>query len=229
MEAALRQQVAKRGNEAADIDELVFDAANIREILPHEGELLKSCTELRNLQINGTGLASARNFPPLANLRVLSLTDNKLTSSDIPFLTQYPALKHLILSGNKIDNTEALAPLAPLTSLECIELDLNPLTQDPSYKAKLFQMFPSVRIVDFTDRDGNPVDEAEVDRLDSDSESSEDMDFEEDPNKAPMTEFVENVSPRTFIATLMQAAAALQDTEADGEGVTRPANANTMG
>jgi len=100
-----------------------------------------------------TGLAM--NFP---NLSVLDLSRNRLTTT-APF-THLTALEELWLSGNEMQDFDAVVPLkeasAQLSSLETVYLEYNPLASDFEYRKKLAEWIPSLKQIDATMIGGLP-------------------------------------------------------------------------
>jgi Leucine Rich repeats (2 copies)/Leucine Rich repeat len=94
-----------------------------------------------------TGLAM--NFP---NLSFLDLSRNRLTTT-APF-THLTALEELWLSGNEMQDFDAVVPLkeasAQLSSLETVYLEYNPLASDFEYRKKLAEWIPSLKQIDAT-------------------------------------------------------------------------------
>jgi protein phosphatase 1 regulatory subunit 7 len=96
-----------------------------------------------------TGLAMT--FP---KLNVLDLSRNRLAST-APF-AHLSALEELWLSGNKMQDFEAVAPLRDaaaqerLPSLETLYLEYNPMASDFEYRKKLAEWIPTLKQIDAT-------------------------------------------------------------------------------
>jgi Leucine-rich repeat (LRR) protein len=78
-------------------------------------------------------------------------------------------LTQLSLAGNQISDFKELAPLSTLENLITLDLFGNPLTEAENYKARVFEMFSSLKVLDGCDKNGDEVSVASED----DSESSD--------------------------------------------------------
>ena len=95
-----------------------------------------------------TGLAMA-----FSKLNVVDLSRNRLTSTK-PF-AHLPALEELWLSGNQMEDMEAIRPLqesasAGIQSIETVYLEYNPLASDFEYRKTLKAWIPSLTQIDAT-------------------------------------------------------------------------------
>jgi protein phosphatase 1 regulatory subunit 7 len=96
-----------------------------------------------------TGLAMT--FP---NLNVLDMSRNRLKSTS-PF-THLPAIEELWLSGNEMEDFDAVIPLrdasakGQLPELETLYLEYNPLASDFEYRKKLAEWIPTLKQIDAT-------------------------------------------------------------------------------
>ena len=113
-----------------------------------------------------------------ANLIHLSLNNNELSGDDFDILkTLYPNLSKLKISGNVIEKIDNLLKLKPL-KLRKIEVKENPFSiGNDKYKQKLFEMLPSLKIVDQTDKNG---DEEETTDYHNEEQENEGSDFNEE-------------------------------------------------
>lgn len=187
MEAAIRQRVG--GADYSAIAELVLDGCKFKDITAEDAEMLKQFRSLETLCCNRTGLKSLENLPPMPNLQSLEVTDNSISGGLEP-LKQCSNLREVLLSGNKIKSLEALEPLKSLENLELVELELNPLTSNGSYRNEIFKLLPSLKVVDGKNRQGEDVEEA----LEDDEEDEED-DEEVDTQRVSLKEFYEKDIP----------------------------------
>ena len=124
------------------------------------------------------GLKSLKNLPCIKNLYYLSLNNNELSGDDFDILkTLYPNLSKLKISGNVIEKIDNLLKLKPL-KLRKIEVKENPFSiGNDKYKQKLFEMLPSLKIVDQTDKNG---DEEETTDYHNEEQENEGSDFNEE-------------------------------------------------
>lgn len=104
---------------------------------------------------------SSCNFP---NLTVLDLSRNRLTtiaplvvdSKNDDAFGEWPMLEELWLSGNVIQDFDAVCPLKDacgrnhLPQLETVYLEYNPVAKDFEYRKKLAEFIPSLKQIDAT-------------------------------------------------------------------------------
>ena len=132
-----------QSNRLTKIENLDSQCENLEELyLAHNG-----------IDDEGASQASglAMTFP---KLNVLDLSRNRLATTT-PF-AHLNALEELWLSGNKMQDFEAVAPLrdasaeGKLPSLETVYLEYNPLASDFEYRKKLAEWIPSLKQIDAT-------------------------------------------------------------------------------
>ena len=167
-------------HETKEIEELVFDN-NWKEknsFSEEEKKALEKYVNLIHLSLNNIGLKSLENLPHIKNLYCLSLNNNDLSGDDLDLIVKaYPHLDKLKISGNIIENMDNLLKLKPL-KLRKIEVRENPFSiGNDKYKQKLFEMLPSLKIVDQTDKNG---DEEETTDYHNEEQENEGSDFNEE-------------------------------------------------
>ena len=167
-------------HEPREIEELVFDSywADKASFTEEEKKALEKYVNLIHLSLNNIGLKSLKSLPSIKNLYYLSLNNNELTGEDFDVLkTLYPNLSKLKISGNVIEKIDNLSKLKPL-KLRKIEVRENPFSiGNDKYKQKLFDMLPSLKIIDNTDRNG---DEEETTDYHNEEQENEGSDFNEE-------------------------------------------------
>ena len=167
-------------HEPREIEELVFDSywADKASFTEEEKKALEKYVNLIHLSLNNIGLKSLKTLPSIKNLYYLSLNNNELTGDDFDVLkTLYPNLSKLKISGNVIEKIDNLSKLKPL-KLRKIEVRENPFSiGNDKYKQKLFDMLPSLKIIDNTDRNG---DEEETTDYHNEEQENEGSDFNEE-------------------------------------------------
>jgi len=145
-------------HEPREIEELVFDShwKDKEFFTEDEKKALEKYVNLIHLSFNNIGLKSLKNLPRLKNLYYLSLNNNELTGDDFYILKElYPNLNKLKISGNIIEKMDNLLQLKPL-KLRKIEVKENPFSiGNDKYKKKLFDMLPTLKIIDQTDKNGD--------------------------------------------------------------------------
>ena len=144
-----------------------------------EGELLAKCENLKTLSCASCGLTTLAGFPALANLKDLSLNDNRIADG-LEALVGCKALSSLSLANNKLANVDDLKAVAEELTLSVLELEANPLTENEDYHEKVMTMMPTLNVLDGRDEFGNEIeDDDEDDDEDEDDEDDEDEDEDE--------------------------------------------------
>ena len=113
---------------------------------------------LEILSLINVGLTTLKGFPKLTNLKKLELSDNRINGG-LENLLSCPNLTHLNLSGNKLKELDALAPLAKLQNLKNVDLFNCEVTKMEDYREKIFKMLPSLKFLDGFDADDQEEDE----------------------------------------------------------------------
>ena len=148
-----------------------------------EGELLAKCENLKTLSCASCGLTTLAGFPALANLKDLSLNDNRIADG-LEALVGCKALSSLSLANNKLANVDDLKAVAEELTLSVLELEANPLTENEDYHEKVMTMMPTLNVLDGRDEFGNEIeDDDEDDDEDEDDEDDEDEDEDEDDDE----------------------------------------------
>lgn len=146
-----------RERDPATVDTLFLDNAEDGQI----GGLTDQLINLEMLSMVKCGLTTLAGFPTLPALTYLDISDNQLgdnASFDV-LVKNAPDLKKITLASNKLslDNLRCLKVLPNLFELD---LSNNPslgLLED--YREKMFEMIPSLKILDGCDVDGEEVEE----------------------------------------------------------------------
>lgn len=170
----------RRGKEPPKVTELNLDNCRATQI---EG-LSDEYTSLELLSMINVGLTSLKGFPKLPELKKLELGDNRI-SSGLAALKECPKLSHLSLSNNKLKDFESLEPLQNFKQLTHLDLFNNDVCNSDDYRAKVFQMLPSLKYLDDADADGNEVDDSDAEdgqngTLDEEGSDEDDADGEEE-------------------------------------------------
>ena len=121
------------------------------------------------------GLKSLKNFPAIKSLYYLCIKNNELNGDDFDLIPKlFPGLEKLKISGNVIEKVNNLGKLSQL-KLRKIEVKENPFSVgNKTYKKKIFQLLPSLEIVD-QETEG----EEEVETSDYHNEQGEQQDDED--------------------------------------------------
>ena len=155
-----------------------------------EGELLAKCENLKTLSCASCGLTTLAGFPALANLKDLSLNDNR-SADGLEALVGCKALSSLSLANNKLANVDDLKAVAEELTLSVLELEANPLTENEDYHEKVMTMMPTLNVLDGRDEFGNEIeddDEDEDEDEDDEDDEDEDEDDDEDDEDADESE-----------------------------------------
>lgn len=112
---------------------------------------------LEELYLSHNGISVVENVACCSHLRVLDLSNNRLTEVDGKELAQLTQLEELWLNGNQIESMDFLYDLKPLTNLRTIYLELNPCVGDIStfnpagrqaYNKKIRSILPQLTQID---------------------------------------------------------------------------------
>ncbi|KAM5547601.1 hypothetical protein ABKV19_001869 [Rosa sericea] len=109
---------------------------------------IKECVALEELYLSHNGISKMEGLSTLVNLRVLDVSNNKLTSvNDIENLTM---LEDLWLNDNQIESIEGVAEavVGSREKLATIYLEHNPCAKNPNYSAALKKTFPNIQQID---------------------------------------------------------------------------------
>ena len=156
-----------------------------------EGELLAKCENLKTLSCASCGLTTLAGFPALANLKDLSLNDNRIADG-LEALVGCKALSSLSLANNKLASVDDLKAVAEELTLSVLELEANPLTENEDYHEKVMTMMPTLNVLDGRDEFGNEIDDEDEDEDDDDDEDDEDEDEDDEDETKTKTK----TSPR---------------------------------
>ena len=156
MEECIKREIG--GREPEQVERLMLDQAKCNDGLAH----LAPFANLVSLSMCDASIASLSAMPALDNLATLKLSDNKIKNG-LESLTKLAALEKLYLAGNQIPDIETLDPLKKLSRLEWLDLEGNPVTRVPGYADKIFEMLPSLMVLDGKNREGEELPDADDD------------------------------------------------------------------
>ncbi|CAP36979.2 Protein CBG19734 [Caenorhabditis briggsae] len=173
--------VELRERDPATVDTLFLDNSDDGQI----GGINDQLTNLAMLSMVKCGLTTLSGFPHLPALTYLDLSDNQLGDAagfDV-LVKNAPELERLTLNNNKL-SLDNLRQLKMLPKLSELELTSNPaLGLLAEYRDKVFDMIPSLKILDGCDVEGVEVEEdfaGEGDGAEGE-ESGEDSEGEDGP------------------------------------------------
>jgi acidic leucine-rich nuclear phosphoprotein 32 family protein A/C/D len=176
MSSSLEESIRREsgGREPSQVDRLCLDQAKAGDGLA----LLAPFTELISLSIQDADISSLDSLPALNRLNTLKLNDNKIKGG-LQNLERLPELQKLYLASNKVQSLECLQPLAKLTKLEWLDLEGNPVAKLDGYSQLVWDLLPSLVVLDGKNRDGQELEENEDD---DESEEDEDENNEDGEN-----------------------------------------------
>ena len=125
-------------------------------------------------------------MPDNEDLLRLELAQNGLNESDLAPLSKYCNLSTLKLASNNLKDISDLEFLKSLKTLKNLDLEKNPVTKLSDYKSKLFEMLPSLQVLDNHNRRGELVFSDDED--DFGAEGGEDEYSENDAHKYNLNE-----------------------------------------
>ncbi|EGT32359.1 hypothetical protein CAEBREN_20015 [Caenorhabditis brenneri] len=148
-----------RERDPATVDTLFLDNSDSGKIGGINGDLVN----LTMLSMVKCGLTTLTGFPSLPALTYLDLSDNQLgdeANFDI-LVKNAPELERITLAGNKLslDNLRTLKMMPKLSELDLTNNAGLGLLDE--YRVKMFEMIPSLKILDGCDVDGDEVEEEE--------------------------------------------------------------------
>ncbi|CAD8175965.1 unnamed protein product [Paramecium pentaurelia] len=179
----LKQQIQEQVEEQDIVEDLNIEGVKITKFTEEMATLFTQHEQLLGLTFENCGLTTLEGFPKLKKLQNLELENNSLTGTAIKFISDnFKELLNLNLSQNNIKSVDDLKPLATLTKLESLELKDNPLTKEAGYHKKVFQLIPSLKVLDNKNEKGEEVldDEDDDDEFDEDEDDSYDESIEDD-------------------------------------------------
>jgi len=86
----------------------------------------------------------------------LELSDNKISGTELNNLPAYEDLREIRLANNKINSFDDIKNLCIFKNLESLELEECPITKQPLYREKVFEILPDLLYLDNLTIDGHP-------------------------------------------------------------------------
>ena len=177
-----------QGNEVDknEYTNLIMDDMPINTISDEDKTFLEGFLECQFLSLNSTQLKNISNLPKMPKLERLELCDNGIETGLDVIATQYPELKVLKVSGNKINSLDELKHLTSCEHLESLDIVNNPVMGDEGDEAKqkIRDALPKLEVLNGYNKAGEEVLSDEEDEEDyeedEDGEDDEDDDAAED-------------------------------------------------
>eukprot|EP00389_Voromonas_pontica_P004855 GDKH01007226.1.p1 GENE.GDKH01007226.1~~GDKH01007226.1.p1 ORF type:complete len:281 (+),score=66.69 GDKH01007226.1:120-962(+) len=154
---------------STDEDQLTFDGLTVKTFQPTDGELFKKFPKVEFLSLIACDIASLDNFPTISGLRHLLLSDNHIKGG-LDKLVSMPELETLYLGGNHLKSLSDLEPLKQLSHLKKLELTYCPVSEVEGYPQNVWDMLPSLKVLDGKDREGKDVEDDDDDEESDESE-----------------------------------------------------------
>lgn len=101
------------------------------------------------IDLSDNDIPKLENLPALARLKMLLLSNNRITRVAPEVGKNLPGVDTLVLTNNKISNLAELDHLASFASLRTLSLLENPVTRRPQYRLYVIHHLPELRILDF--------------------------------------------------------------------------------
>ena len=174
---SIKQAILEK-NQGNEVDKneytnLIMDDMPINTISAEDKTFLEGFIECQFLSLNSTNLKNISNLPKMPKLERLELCDNGIADGMAVIATQYPALKVLKVSGNKISTLDEVKHLGSLPHLESLDLVNNPClgtsTLDTSKlsdgdkaaleakKTEIRALLPKLEVLNGYNKDGQEV------------------------------------------------------------------------
>ena len=101
----------------------------------------------------------------------IELSDNQISGDELDKLEKYASsLTILKVCGNKISTIEQISKLKSLTALEKLDLSGNEVCKVESYRSKVFETLPTLKVLDGKDKDDQSIESDEEDEYGEEGE-----------------------------------------------------------
>ncbi|CAD8150409.1 unnamed protein product [Paramecium octaurelia] len=189
LESIKKEITAQQEAQNGELEDLDIEGIAIGQFDSQSANLIQQHQNLVSLSLVECQLKNLEGFPKLNNLENLILEANQLDGQAITYISKnFKKLACLSLADNNIKTFEDVEPLKQLKQLQQLDLADNPITQLPGYFNKIFELLPSLSVLDNKDKEGQEIqfssDEEEGDEYDElgakDGDDDEDDQFDED-------------------------------------------------
>ncbi|CAD8168383.1 unnamed protein product [Paramecium pentaurelia] len=194
LESIKKEIIAQKEAQNGELEDLDIEGIAIGQFDNQSANLIQQHQNLISLSLVECKLKNLEGFPKLNNLENLILEANQLDGQAISYISKnFKQLACLSLADNKISTFEDVEPLKQLKQLQQLDLADNPITQLPGYFNKVFQLIPSLQVLDNKDKDGQEIElssgEDELDESDDqggkEGDEDEEDEFDEDDESDP--------------------------------------------
>lgn len=160
---------------------ILLDGQQVNQITSEIKEYMEQFKSVEEFSMCNCHLNSLENLPQFANLKTLELNDNHIKGEELKKIVIYDSLEELKIANNPIENFDDINPLVNLKNLIILDLSETKLSQKENYRKKIFEMFPGLKYLDGTDKNGKDYEEIEEeDEEDENEENDEDKKFIDD-------------------------------------------------
>lgn len=174
-----RIDLERRGRKPSEIIELNLDNCRATSI----SGLTEEFSSLVTLSLINVGLTSLKGLPPLPALKTLEASENRI-SGGLECLHVCPELQYINLSGNKIKEISALAPLNELKHLKSLDLFNCEVSSTENYRDEVFKTLPNLKYLDgFDANDEEAESDEEITGEGDEDTGGEESDDEEDASE----------------------------------------------
>ena len=184
MEEKMVKLIREKSNPKSDT--LRLENTCLLKITPQMGAAIAEIPKLVTLSLTSCKLVNLKGLGSLASLQTLDLSENNLSDLAMKeFLTRAGStLKRLSLAGNKIAAVDTFSALKE-SSLRQLDVMGCPLAEQKDYRARLFELVESLRVVDGEDREARTV------SVFDSEEEAEEAQAEEGTDEAELQGFIE--------------------------------------
>ena len=169
------------GEAPENVIEIDLEGWTSESISTQEKILLEKYQSIDSLSFSGCGLKHLENFPVFEDLARLDLSNNQIEKGLIN-LEHLQGIMQISLENNKIADIEEFKHLAGITSLISLMVEGNPIANQTNYREKLFELIPTLQVIDGLNAKGEEVDFGDDDDDDDDDLPDDDDsdEFDED-------------------------------------------------
>jgi len=105
--------------------------------------------EFEAIDLSENEITRLENFPQLAKLRTLLLSNNRISKIEPGVGEHLPLLNTIIAANNKIVALKDLDPLADFSQLSHLSLVGNPVCKSENYRLYLIHKLPKITVLDY--------------------------------------------------------------------------------
>jgi len=192
----IKENIEKMAGDGSQIDptefeNLILDDVNIEKFSPEDKTYMEEFVAVDMLGMNATKLNSLVNFPNMPKVYRLELNENNIKGEELVHLKHLKGLSVLKLANNKITEFAQLECLKEIPNLINLDLEGNEISKSEGYKDKVFEMLPTLSILDGKNKAGDDIISQESDE---DEEEYGGEDGEEDDEDFDQQDYIDKIS-----------------------------------